>query len=349
MENIDFGKKDVIIDGGNLLAYNPHHHFQSIPSLREELVQKCLESGTEAAQGIINFLFNLPATEDVDGPIVTLPAPTSRLPRQKHLPRPKPPTKWEKFAKDKGIKKRKKDKTAYDEKSDSWKRTYGYDRANDENDVPIIEAKPSDEPGVDPFAKRKTDRKDRVLKQEKNRLRNLKEAANVGALPSHVQLAAQSLPITGSQTAAKKLGKRELEEVAGHAATSTASIGKFDKKLPGEKKQKADGKHRKFLPVVQGRGMGSQEKEQTDKILNKLLSKHSDGVLNIDKAVRKINVQKEKKHDGKKAKTSSDSSKLKPNKKPFKKSSGKGSSQKTSSSSKGAFHKGSHKSKQSKS
>ena len=43
-----------------------------------------------------------------------------------------------------GIKKRKKDKIAYDEKSGTWKRTYGYDRANDEDDVPIIEAKPSD-------------------------------------------------------------------------------------------------------------------------------------------------------------------------------------------------------------
>ncbi|KAL9237118.1 hypothetical protein vseg_011705 [Gypsophila vaccaria] len=346
---MEIEKKELLIDGGNLLAYNPNHHFQYVPSLREKLVEKCLEIGTEAAQGIVNFLFNLPATEDVDGPIVTLPAPTSRLPRQKHLPRPKPPTKWEKFAEKKGIKKRKKDKIAYDEKSASWKRTYGYDRANDENDVPIIEAKPTDEPGVDPFAKRKADKKDRVEKQEKNRLKNLKEAANVGALPSHVRLAAQSLPITGSQTAPKKLGKRELEEVAGHAATSTASIGKFDKKLAGEKKQTHDGKHRKFLPVVQGRGMGSQEKEQTDKILNKLLSKHSDGVLNIDKAVRKINVQKEKKHESKQAKKSSDSSKLKANKKPFKKSSGKGTSQKTPSSSKGTFHKGSHKSKTSKS
>ena len=43
-----------------------------------------------------------------------------------------------------GIKKRKKDKVAYDEKTGTWKRTYGYDRANDEDDVPIIDAKPTD-------------------------------------------------------------------------------------------------------------------------------------------------------------------------------------------------------------
>ncbi|XP_074299573.1 ribosome biogenesis regulatory protein homolog [Silene latifolia] len=156
-----------------------------------------------------------------------------------------PKTKWELFAESKGIKKRKKDKIAYDEKSGEWKCTYGHDRANDENDDPIIEAKPSDVPGEDPFAKRKKGRKERADKHEKNRLNNLKEAAKVGALPSHVQLAARALPITGSQTAQKKLGKRELEQVAGYAATSTASIGKFDTKLDGEKKPKADGKHRK--------------------------------------------------------------------------------------------------------
>ena len=38
-------------------------------------------------------------------------------------------------------------------------------------------------PGEDPFAKRRTDRKNRVEKQEKNRLQNLKQAAKVGALP----------------------------------------------------------------------------------------------------------------------------------------------------------------------
>ncbi|XP_057544532.1 ribosome biogenesis regulatory protein homolog [Amaranthus tricolor] len=328
-------QKGFEIDLGNLMAYNPNHHFSSIPSSREELVKQCLEKGTELAQTIADALFNLPATEDVDGPMVTLPAPSTRLPRQKHLPKPKPPTKWELFAQKKGIKKRKKDKVAYDEKTGTWKRTYGYDRANDEDDVPIIDAKPTDEPGIDPFAKRKTDKKQRVDKQEKNRLKNLKEAQKSGALPSHVQLAATALPITGTQAAPKKLSKTELEEVAGAAAMSTASIGKFDKKLPGEKPLKNKGKHRKFLPVAQGKGMGLQEREQTEKILNKLISKHSHETLNVDKAVRKINVQKEKKQQkGKQDKGSSNSSKLKPKKDSFKKSSNKGSSKKAFSKSK---------------
>jgi regulator of ribosome biosynthesis len=39
------------------------------------------------------------------------------------------------------------------------------------------------EPGVDPFAQRKQEKKKQVEKQEKNRLENLKKAAKVGALP----------------------------------------------------------------------------------------------------------------------------------------------------------------------
>ncbi|KAL2927438.1 Ribosome biogenesis regulatory protein-like protein [Bienertia sinuspersici] len=327
--------KGFQIDLGNLLAYNPNHHFASIPSSREELVKECLEKGTELVQALADSLFNLPATEDVDGPIVTLPPPTTRLPRQQHLPRPKPKTKWELFAEKKGIKNRKKDKIAYDEKTGTWKRTYGYDRANDEDDVPIIDAKPTDEPGVDPFAKRKTDKKQRVEKQEKNRMKNLKDASKSGALPSHVQLAATSLPISGSYAAPKKLSKTELEEVAGAAATSTASIGKFDKKLPGEKPLKNKGKHRKFLPVAQGKGMGLQEREQTEKILNKLISKNSHDSLNVNKAVKNINMQKEKQQQkSKQDKGSSKSSKLNAKKKSFKKSPYKGSSKKGPSKSK---------------
>lgn len=38
-----------------------------------------------------------------------------------------------------------------------------------------------------------------------------------------------------------------------------------------------------FLPVVEGTGIGSQEKEQTEKVLNRLISKNSHEILNINK------------------------------------------------------------------
>lgn len=43
-----------------------------------------------------------------------------------------------------GIKKRKRSKHLYDEQSGEWKRRHGYNRAGDENDIPIIEAKSTD-------------------------------------------------------------------------------------------------------------------------------------------------------------------------------------------------------------
>lgn len=43
-----------------------------------------------------------------------------------------------------GIQNKKKSKIAYDEKTGTWKRTYGYDHANDADDVPIIDAKMAD-------------------------------------------------------------------------------------------------------------------------------------------------------------------------------------------------------------
>ncbi|XWS26984.1 hypothetical protein CRYUN_Cryun26dG0076900 [Craigia yunnanensis] len=296
---------------------------------RDELVKEYVQEGTKLVQAVADSLFNLPSTEDVDGPLVKLPPPTTKLPREKH---PKPPTKWEEFAKKKGIKNCKKDKVVWDEQTGTWKRRFGYDRVNDDKDIPIIEAKMTDEPGEDPFAKRQDYKKKRVEKQEKNRLQNLKQAEKVGALPSHVQLAATALPITGTQVPPKKVTKDELGNVAGMAATSTASGGKFDRKLPGEKPAKKQGKHRKFLPVVEGSGIGLREKEQTENVLNKLISKHAHEILNVDKlslshSITMYNVKKEKKARNRKnqeGKTSSGSNKLKPKKQLHKKTAKKG-------------------------
>jgi regulator of ribosome biosynthesis len=90
-----------------------------------------------------------------------------------------------------GIVKRKRSKLEFDEQNDEWRRRHGYKRVNDENDIPIIEAKASDEPGVDPFLKLRADKKERVAKQEKNQLENLKRAAKIGgkgALPRYLSI-----------------------------------------------------------------------------------------------------------------------------------------------------------------
>ncbi|KAG6412065.1 hypothetical protein SASPL_124729 [Salvia splendens] len=317
------------VDLGNLMAFDQHHQFASPPVSREEIVKETTEQATKLVQAVADALFSLPSTEDPDGPLVKLPEPTTKLPREKpmkgKLPKPRPPTQWEVFAQQKGIQKRKKEKMAYDEQTGTWKRLHGYDRVNDDNDIPIIEAKATDEPGTDPFAERRKEKKSRVDKQEGNRLKNLKNAQKAGALPSHIQLAATALPITGTQSQPKRVSKDVLQNVAGMAATATASGGKFDKKLPGEKPLKHEKKYRKYLPAVEGSGMGTIEKQQTESVLNRLMSKHSHQILNVEKAVNMHNAKKEK-NQRRQGGQSSNSGKFKANKKSFKKTSKKGPS-----------------------
>jgi len=48
-----------------------------------------------------------------------------------------------------------------------------------------------------------------------------------------------------------------------------------------------------FLPVAEGKGMGSLEKQQNDKILNSLLARNSDEPLDVGKAITVYKVKKE--------------------------------------------------------
>lgn len=48
-------------------------------------MKECLTKGTELVQSIADKLFNLPSTEDIDGPLVQLPRPETKLPREKHV------------------------------------------------------------------------------------------------------------------------------------------------------------------------------------------------------------------------------------------------------------------------
>lgn len=72
------------------------------------------------------------------GVLLTLPPPNTALPRHKPLPKPKPPTKWELFARKKGIgkysakpgaaqaEKERRKKVVYDEAKGEWVPKWGY-------------------------------------------------------------------------------------------------------------------------------------------------------------------------------------------------------------------------------
>lgn len=56
---------------------------------------------------------------------MSLPAPTTLLPREKPVPKIKEPTKWERFAKEKGISHKKKDKFEWDDERQEWAARWG--------------------------------------------------------------------------------------------------------------------------------------------------------------------------------------------------------------------------------
>lgn len=57
--------------------------YSDFVATREELVKEAIEQGTKLVQAVADALFNKPSTEELDGPIVKLPAPTTKLPREK--------------------------------------------------------------------------------------------------------------------------------------------------------------------------------------------------------------------------------------------------------------------------
>eukprot|EP01025_Chloroclados_australasicus_P059106 TRINITY_DN7462_c0_g2_i2.p1 TRINITY_DN7462_c0_g2~~TRINITY_DN7462_c0_g2_i2.p1 ORF type:complete len:384 (+),score=52.72 TRINITY_DN7462_c0_g2_i2:18-1169(+) len=280
-------------DLGHMLVVDPnpidYQEFKDNPEAA------CLDAATGATQSLIKRLFSLPTEAAPMGRIAKLPEPITKLPRAKPVPAKRPMTKWEKFAQAKGIVKRKKSKLVWDETSQSWKRRWGYKKANDQQQVPIIEAGPDDKVGEDPFEKMQSDKKARVQKQERQQLKNLQytmKETGQNAMPASIRLSA-TLPKHGKGKPIKsKYFKEEISTVSKYAGLSTASMGKFDKKIEGDPDaDKTKNRKRKFLPVVDTSG---KEKEILHNTIDKIMSQHHKNVeVDVNKAVNAV-VQEER-------------------------------------------------------
>ncbi|XP_018529458.1 ribosome biogenesis regulatory protein homolog [Lates calcarifer] len=259
---------DLEFDVGNLLACDKNRIESR--DFREQKKEDFLRSlARDNTQLLINEIWKLP-TERVEEAIVAkLPEPTTPLPREKPPPKPKPPTKWEQFAKLKGIQKKKKTNLVWDENAKEWRRRWGYKRANDDTKEWLIEVPETADPNEDQFAKRVKAKKERVAKNELNRLKNIARAQKV------------KVPGVGLTPTAQQ-SKDELVRAVSVAKTSTASVGRFQDRLPKEKAPKNTGKKRKFEPLI---GDFSNEKQKQLELLKVMDSKKPK--LDITKAVNK--------------------------------------------------------------
>ncbi|KAJ6586814.1 ribosome biogenesis regulatory protein-domain-containing protein [Mycena vulgaris] len=223
----------------------------------------------DGAQALLAALFALPTQRSDDGPLAQLPVPTTSLPRAKPLPKPKPPTKWEQFAAAKGIQHKVRDKREWDEEKQEWVNRWGRDGKNRRlQEQWITEVPLNADVDYDPRKIARDERKARVDKNEKQRLGNVARA-------------------TGTPRDARK---QDIERTLATSRISTASMGKFDKKLDGEKKIR--GVKRKFEPTEKPL---EDEKNASLALLSRMGSDakktrrepvQEEDVLNVRKAVR---------------------------------------------------------------
>ncbi|KAK9361167.1 ribosomal biogenesis regulatory protein [Lipomyces starkeyi] len=134
----------VTYDLGNLSVFDTNMIDSDIMSSTDEKKEVYLQSlARDSAQLLVNQILALPVVTggrtggDVnhnDGVFVKLPDPTTQLPREKPIPVAKPLTKWEKFAKQKGItpKGRNTGNLVYDEAKGEWAKKWGYKGKNQE-------------------------------------------------------------------------------------------------------------------------------------------------------------------------------------------------------------------------
>ncbi|PUU80999.1 ribosomal biogenesis regulatory protein [Tuber borchii] len=168
-------------DMGNLCAFDTN---PLDPTTYSSSLEECLNNAArDCAQALINqVLTTLPMKSAFDGVYAELPDPVTPLPREKPLPKAKEPTKWELFAKKKGIKAKTKDgKLVYDEEKGEWVPKWGYKGKNkdDEGDwIVEVDGKKERERGEDrnPRALSREERKDRIKKNERQMKKNEKRA-----------------------------------------------------------------------------------------------------------------------------------------------------------------------------
>jgi len=227
------------------------------------------------AQFLVNKLWQLPTKRVEDVIVAVLPKPTTILPREKEVPKIKPTTKWQEYAKMKGIQNRKKGRMVWDDESKSWKPAWGYKRANNAEDDWLVEIPDQKDPYRDYYGDLKEAKKERVAKNELQRLRNVARAAG----GSEVEGIGLNIEKKSSKQVARQLDR------AKHA---TASLGKYAEKIPKEKPARNTGKKRKFLP---NENAIPKEKDKALEIWQRMESKRPK--LDIEKAVSsKVRVKK---------------------------------------------------------
>ncbi|OXV11017.1 hypothetical protein Egran_01223 [Elaphomyces granulatus] len=186
-----------IFDLGHLIAKDPNPLV--IPTT-VPLNDSLKATARDGAQCLLNqLLTTCPITSSAkDGVLLTLPPPNTLLPRHKPVPTPKPPTKWELFARKKGIgkynakpgtalaDKERRKKLVYDEATGEWVPRWGYkgkNKAEEEDwlvEVPEKEWKKEGQTEQNIRGMNRTERKERIRRNERKMRANDRRSRKSG-------------------------------------------------------------------------------------------------------------------------------------------------------------------------
>ncbi|KAJ5096947.1 Regulator of ribosome biosynthesis [Penicillium angulare] len=187
-------------DLGHLMANDPNP--LELPQ-GESLDDSLQAAARDGAQCLLNQLLttcNITSSAE-NGVLLSLPPPNTTLPRHKQLPTPKEPTKWELFARKKGIgkysqrpgvalaDKERRKKLVYDEASGEWVPRWGYkgkNKANEDQWLVEVDEKnwkkeeDAAEKGGNIRGMNRTERKDRVKRSERKMRANDRRSKKTG-------------------------------------------------------------------------------------------------------------------------------------------------------------------------
>ncbi|KAL1497691.1 hypothetical protein ABEB36_008609 [Hypothenemus hampei] len=258
-------------DLGTLLAVDPNDFNIDLYSKNPN--EYFLNLARDNTQLLLNKLWELPTERVEEAVMVKLPPPKTALPRMKPVPKPRPLTKWQKFAKEKGIQKKKKPKLSWDDQLKKWVPLYGFKKAKAEKEKNwVLEVPQNADPNEDQFNKKLVAKTENVSKNDLQRLRNIAKNKNI------------KVPRFGTSNPEVSSAK-DLKAAITIAKASTASLGKFQDKLHKEVEAKGvsaitpgASRKRKMTPL-------EPENKLNMNIVESILNKKPR--LDVDKAVAK--------------------------------------------------------------
>lgn len=302
-----------VFDLGNLTVFDVSPFSFAAGEDKEAKESRLQALHRDNAQLLVNEIFALPTRREGQVVVVELPPVSTALPREKPLPKDRPLTRWEQFAKSKGIQKKKRSRMIWDEAKQEWMPRFGYKRANDDQNDWAIEVPANADPYEDQFEKRAEEKKKRIAKNKASQARNAETAERlqrkglkgVAVAPMPVEMAPKLAQGSAKQLATAARHARQAEETAvareqranlkkelevklAVTRTSTASLGRFDKALDTDKPIK------KRQQKESAAGNSALERKKALEFVEKIAKPATD--VNVRKAVNFSQQEGERKN-----------------------------------------------------